>query len=90
MTPTGTSTPKTSRSRLENVSADSESPPRSMKCDVGIDFGVRRAQQRLGGLTRRCRHGLVRSGVAQCAQLVDAGGREVGVELLESLRRSAP
>ncbi|CNM49558.1 Uncharacterised protein [Mycobacterium tuberculosis] len=35
MTPTGTSTPKISCSRLANDSAESESPPRSAKCASG-------------------------------------------------------
>src|SRR6478672_8276452 len=81
MTPTGTSMSKISCSRLPNVNADNESPPKSVKCASG----GRRAQQRASGPADRLQHRRIGAAVAQFAQLVGVAFGQVGVELFEPL-----
>ena len=83
MTPTGTSTSKISCSRLANVNADNESPPRSVKCASGAQVGGGRAEQRAGGPADGLQHRPVGAVLAQLAQLVGLAVGQVGVELLE-------
>ena len=85
ITPTGTSTSKISCSRLPNVNADNESPPRSVKCASGDRSAGRRAEQRARGPADRLQHRRVGAAAAQLAQLVGLAVGQVDVELFQAL-----
>src|SRR6476659_9957696 len=76
MTPTGTSMSKISCSRLANVNADSESPPRSVKCASGCSsLAVAPSNAPAARL--------IVAVLAQLTQLVGLAVGQVDIELFE-------
>ena len=90
ITPTGTSTSKMSCSRLANVNADNESPPRSVKCASGCTSAAAAPSSAPAARLTVSSTGPVGAALAQRAQLVGLAVGQFGVELLELGRRSAP
>ena len=85
MTPTGTSTSKISCSRLANVNADSESPPRSVKCASGCRSAAAAPSSAPAARLTVSSTGRSAPLLAQLAQLVGLAVGQVGVELFEPL-----